>query len=181
MKANENIGYFGCFEVSGKYMGALMVTDASGIPQEFKYTEPIKPTKIQGILYGGSLENYIKRDVIRGKLFKASSIKPQFVFIDNSDSSLLGTHEGVTVVMIQRTRIQGLKEVGDVEQKRENELFLMDHVNREPLRIITHPDDAANMEEIKELLLKFSYGFDVAEPLQRVETAVTALLKESSK
>jgi hypothetical protein len=181
MKSNESIGYFGCFEVSGRFMGALMVTDSKGIPQEFKYTEPIKPTKIQGILYGGSLESYIKRDVIRGKLFKAINNKPKYILIDNSDSTLLGTADGLTTVMIQRARVAGLKEVGDSQQPHENELLLMDHDNREPLRVISHPEDAAQIGELKELIMTLAYAYDVVEPLTRLESAINALLKQNTK
>lgn len=157
----------------------MMVTDDGGIPQEFKYTEPIKPTRVQAILYGGSLERYIKLDVIRGKLFKALSNKPEYVFVDNSDSSLLGKVEGVPVLMLQRAPISGLDEPGEMRQPKENELLIRDHESRDPLRIVSHPEDAPLLGTIQQIILEIGYGFDIAEPLQRVTTAMDALLKES--
>ena len=176
---SKKFGFFGCFESSGRHIGAIMVTDESGIPQEFKYTEPIKPTRVQTILYGGSLERYIKLDVIRGKLFKALSNKPEYEFVDNSDSSLLGKVEGVPVLMLQRAPMNGLDEPGEMRQPKENELVIRDHEGRDPLRIISHPEDAPVLGTLQQLILEIGYGFDIAEPINRVKTAMDALLKES--
>lgn len=179
--ADKSIGYFGCVESAGRHIGALMVTNENGIPQEFKYTEPIKPTRIQAILYGGSLERYIKLDVIRAKLFKAISNKPDFMFVDNSDASFLGKCEGVSILMLQRATFPGLKEPGAVERPKDNELLIRDHENRDPLRIVCHAEDTPLLEELQKLVMEISYRFDIAEPLERVDTALQALLKEKSE
>jgi hypothetical protein len=155
-----------------------MVTDESGIPLEFKYTEPVKPTRIQTILYGGSLERYIKQEVIRGKLFKALSNKPEIIFIDNSDPSMLGKTEGIPVLIIQRAPIKGVEQVGATLQPRDNELVIREHENRNPLRFVSHADDDDVLNAVSNLVGEIGYSFDIAEPLSRVESAIEALLKE---
>ena len=51
---NENVklAYGIAYSSSAKgYLGAILITDFKGFPLEFKYTDPIVPTKIQQILY----------------------------------------------------------------------------------------------------------------------------------
>jgi hypothetical protein len=179
--ATKRVGYFDCVESGGRFIGALMVTDTGGIPQEFKYTEPIKPTRIQSILYGGSLERYLKIDVIRAKLFKAVTSRPEYIFVNNADSSLIGTVDNVPVLMLHRAPIQGLNDVSATRRPRENELMVKDHENRDPLRIVCHPETPAVLDGVQELVLEVGYEFDIAEPLTRVDTAINALLSEAAK
>lgn len=176
---NQNhLGYFACIEKDGRFVGAVMITDDLGIPQEFKYSEPIKPTKIQAILYGGSLHRHIKLNVIRNKLFKSITHKPAYVFIDNTDPSLMGKCEGLDIIMVQRTGYQDLKKVGEIATPKENEMFLKDHDNRDTLRISTSSDSSVALEAVKDYILGFSENFDIAEPMERIERAITALLTE---
>ena len=61
------------------FMGGAMVTDAYGLPLEFRYTEPVRATKLQRILYGDVLEKYIHGDVIAGNLIGRLDQKPESV------------------------------------------------------------------------------------------------------
>lgn len=178
--AVNTFGFFSCLSSGGRYVGAIMITDADGIPQEFKYTEPVKPTRLQTILYGGSLEKYIKHEVIRGKLIKSVSKKPEIIFANTSDPTMMGKCEGLSIVLIHRARVQDLDEVGQVKQPKENELIIKDHESRDPLRIICAPEDAAMLQKIGEMALEIKYKLDLIEPLERVETALDAILKETS-
>jgi hypothetical protein len=178
--AANTLGFFSCMSSNGRYVGAIMITDAEGIPQEFKYTEPVKPTRLQTILYGGSLEKYIKHEVIRGKLIKSVSKKPEIIFANNSDPTMMGKYDGLSIVLIHRARIKDLEEVGQVKQPKENELIIKDHESRDPLRIICAPDDVANLQKISEMAMEIKYKLDIIEPLERVDTALDAILKETS-
>jgi hypothetical protein len=180
MKA-DTIGFFEAFEEAGKHIGALMITDTNGIPAEFKYTEPIKPTRLQQILYGKSLEHYLKHDVIRAKLFKAMSKKPDFIFISNQNPSLIGECEGVPVIMIQRVPMKGLDTVGDKEVKKENEIVLREDEGREPLRIVTSPEHSSRLDEIASFILDSAYNLDLTEPLERIQSAMQAIIKEAKR
>lgn len=178
---SATIGFFDCFEENAQHIGALMITDANGIPMEFKYTEPIKPTRLQQILYGKSLEHYLKHDVIKAKLFKAIGKKPDFIFVSNSNPSLIGDCDGVPVVLIQRVPVKNLDKVGAKEQKKENELILKDENTRDPIRLVTSPDQAQRMDEIAEFVLEVAYSLDIVEPLERIKIAMQAIIKEAKR
>jgi hypothetical protein len=69
------------------YLGGAMVTDSYGLPLEFRYTDPIQPSRLQQVLYGAMLGQYIKQDVIFNHLLK--SLESQFRFLLVNDESLL--------------------------------------------------------------------------------------------
>ena len=69
------------------FMGGAMVTDAHALPIEFRYTEPVRATKLQRVLYGDVLEKYIQCDVIAGNLVGRLEQKPDLLIV--SDANLL--------------------------------------------------------------------------------------------
>jgi hypothetical protein len=58
---NVLLGFLTLQETLNKdgYIGAILITDTGGVPQEFRCTHPVKPTVIQKPLYGDTLEPYI--------------------------------------------------------------------------------------------------------------------------
>ncbi|HNX97400.1 MAG TPA: hypothetical protein PKK12_06945, partial [Candidatus Aminicenantes bacterium] len=62
------IGYLSGIRVDDQFIGGVMITDSTGIPLEFKYTEPIRPTRIHQIIFGRVLERYIHEEVIKKNL-----------------------------------------------------------------------------------------------------------------
>ncbi len=178
--AASRIGYIACVETSGRYIGALMVTDGAGIPLEFKYTEPIKPTRIQAILYGGALERYIKLEVIRRKLVKALQNRPDVIFVDNADLTLLGPSEGIPVVALQRARIPPIGGAGEIKKPKENELIAQTQDGADPLRLIFAGVEQDAIDRVGTLVIEAGRAADLAEPLERLEKAIDALLKEGS-
>jgi len=178
--AGSKIGYIACVETGGRYIGALMVTDGAGIPLEFKYTEPIKPTRIQAILYGGALERYIKLEVIRRKLIKALQNRPDVIFVNHSDLSLLGLSEGIPVVALQLAHIPPIGGAGEIKRPKENELIAQAQEGSDPLRLIFAGLDQDAMDRVTALVIDAGRAADLAEPLERIEKAIEALLKESS-
>ena len=176
----RKIGYFTCLESGGHYLGAILMTDGSGIPLEFKYTEPIKPTRIQAILYGGALEAYIKSEVIRSKLVKALSNKPEVIFTDTSDLSLLGTFDGTPVVAVQQARITPLEKQGATKRPKENELLIQVQAGADPVRLIFAEADEDLLGRLQSLVLEVGQTMDLVEPLQRSEKALETIMREGS-
>lgn len=81
------IGYFASQKNEEQYIGGIMITDHLSIPLEFKYTEPIRPTRIHKIIFGKVLEKYIGDDVIKKNLFKeiknipAVFLSPNWIYL----------------------------------------------------------------------------------------------------
>jgi hypothetical protein len=70
---------------SGASVGALMITDARARPLHFGYTAPIKPTTMQRLMYGPTLNEHLKIDVIANKLLKGMPQVPDVVFVDSEE------------------------------------------------------------------------------------------------
>jgi hypothetical protein len=67
------------------FLGALMVTDFRVRPIHFSYVSPIRPTVIQRILFGSTLNSHVKIDVIAQKLLSGIPRVPDAVFVDDPE------------------------------------------------------------------------------------------------
>lgn len=84
------LGYLSCPQTADKgFAGALLVTDYGTRPLHFAYVAPIRPTAMQRILYGRTLNEHTKVLVIATKLLTDGlSVIPSVLFVDAAD--LLG-------------------------------------------------------------------------------------------
>lgn len=72
-------------DAAGAYLGALMLTDHRTRPQHFSFVSPIRPTKIQRILYGSTLDEHLKVDVIGNKLLKDLPYVPEILLVETAE------------------------------------------------------------------------------------------------
>ncbi len=83
------LGYLSCPKDSASgFLGCILVTDSRTRPLEFSYVSPVRPTTMQRILYGRTLDEHVMVYVIGKKLLTGISRKPDMVFVDSE--SLLG-------------------------------------------------------------------------------------------
>lgn len=81
------LGYLICPQTADKgFAGALLVTDERTRPLHFAFVSPVRPTGMQRLLYGATLNGHIKIDVIGAKLLTSGlSIVPSVLFVDSDD------------------------------------------------------------------------------------------------
>jgi hypothetical protein len=162
------------------FMGGAMVTDAHALPLEFRYTEPVRATKLQRVLYGEVLEKYIQCDVIAGNLVTRLEQKPDLLIV--SDANLLPAIDSSRhkVVMLTGSRTNPLKEYGAQQDIGESEFYLQLTDSGGPVRVrMASAGDAARKAEIANVLSDCGRTMDLLEPLGRVETAVRMLWDEA--
>ena len=59
------LAYLSCpYDAAKSFIGALLITDATGRPLHFTYVSPVRPTTMQRLLYGKTLTEHTKVDVI---------------------------------------------------------------------------------------------------------------------
>lgn len=159
------------------FMGGAMVTDAFGLPLEFRYTEPVRATKLQRILYGDVLEKYIHGDVIAGNLISRLEQKPELFLV--SDPAVLDAVQaaGRKAVQLSPGRVPPLKEFGAVQEISETEFFLQVTDSGSPVRVRLpgRSPDAALRAEATRLLTDIGRTMDPTEPAQRIEAAIKML------
>ena len=175
--------------VPSVYIGGIMVTDSRGLPIEFRYTEPIQPTRIQQILYGQVLSSYIKREVILETLLK--SVESKFKCLLVEDENLVNyPAKSFSVIRIAETKSPPLGEVGTIESVSATEILLQASGQGSPLRL-TLPDPSSQSQDAEDAsesssagkpvyntLLEVSQTMDVQEPLRRIAKALEIICQE---
>lgn len=162
------------------YLGGFMITDQYGIPLEFKYTEPIKPTKIQKILYGSALEKYLKKEVVFGNLLNSSAVKLDLLVTFKNDLLDLGTAP-CPAISLEQTVLPPFSEIGQEETVNEREFLLQISPSGSPVRIMILPEKFNEKSKIINLLLELQNTMNLTEPLTRVEGALKEICREMEK
>lgn len=163
---------------SGGCLGAVLVTDQKGFPLEFRYTEPIIPTKIQKVLYGGGIEKYIKVDVVLDSLLKVLSNNYDALVVD--DEVLLGYKEAKNIVKLSIAKAPSLSAKGQIQKLSDTECLLQIALSQEPIRLQLPSGtkcEGESFEIIKQLLTEVGDNIDIVEPLDRVRKSVDLVCK----
>jgi hypothetical protein len=160
------------------FAGGVMVVDGRGLPLDFRYTEPVQPSKVQQVLYGKSLDRHVRQDVIFKHLAGKLESKPAFVLVD--DELLLGLEAAAPTVLVLETRLNPLREIALVQGVSEHEFLLQVGETGSPLRIkIPKADSALEQKVVDTLLESARNGLDPTEPFGRIRGAVEVLCAPS--
>lgn len=179
MADSLRLAYFMAVKEGGSYLGGLLVTDSGGIPLDFRYTEPITPTKLQTVLYGKSLEPHLKEEVIQRTLLKELKTAPDVLVVPAGDlAGGAGGELKCPVVTVQRSQEAPLPRVGETFRVGPRELLLQVAEGAAPLRVVFgQPQEPAGQEPIAQRLLDTAYQMDLTEPMDRVAAALQSLVK----
>lgn len=181
LKENTRLAYGIAYSSASKgYLGAILITDYKGFPLEFRYTDPIVPTKIQQVLYGEGLEKYLKIDVITDSLVKALSKDISVLFVQDED---LLEYKGkeVPIVRLSSTKTAPLSGAGDHKKLKNNEVLLQTSHAQNPVRMLFKSGfncEGEEFEAIVEKLVKAGEFMDVDEPLTRVQKTLELICEQ---
>ncbi len=172
------LAYFMAVKEGASYLGGLLVTDPSGIPLDFRYTEPITPTRLQSILYGKSLEPHLKEEVIQKTLLKELKAAPDLFILGAAE--LAGGWAGdakCPALAVQKSQEPPLGKLGEAFRVGGRELLLQVADGAAPLRVVFATGvDAAAQEQAVQKLLEAGYHMDLTEPMERVAAALQSLV-----
>ena len=168
------LGYFKMYTEREMYLGGIMVVDSRGIPVEFKYTDTIKPTKLQKVLYEGVLEKYLKEEVIIGNLVEKLEIKPEIFIVDRVEDLVLDKFVKEKVIVLKETPNKTLDNSGDYELIKEDEAIYQVDEFTQPIRVQFARGKA---EEVFNQLNSFGLEGNLLEPFKRVQEALRLICK----
>jgi len=161
------IGYLSVMNIDGKHLGGVLVINDLGIPVEFKYSEPVTPTKLQEIIYGNSLEYYLHAEIIAKGLVQRLENKPEVILVQ--DPTLLFDKNTVMVTLLPQP----------VSEKKEgNEVVV--NFNNKSIRI-TFPENAKVDDNVVQKILDYASKIDILEPFDRVEKALKYVCESQEK
>lgn len=71
-------------------LSGLLVTNTEGVPKEFRHTEPFKPSRLQSMLYGQTLDFSLGSQAMGPALLSELSIKPTLLCVDEEGQPFFG-------------------------------------------------------------------------------------------
>ncbi|MCL1909223.1 MAG: hypothetical protein FWG12_07670 [Holophagaceae bacterium] len=179
MSEELRLAYYVAIKESASYLGGLLMTNSQGIPTDFRYTEPITPTKLQSVLYGKALEPHLKGEVIQKALMKEIKAPPDLMFVQASElSSDFAADASCPILSAQRSQEPPLREVGATTRTSSRELLVQVGEGGHPLRIIfpqgvAEPDQEAVLQKV----IEAGYRMDLVEPMERALEALRTLIQ----
>jgi hypothetical protein len=179
MGVELRLAYFVSIKEGASYIGGLLITNSLGIPTDFRYTEPITPTKLQSILYGKALEPHLKGEVIQNALLKEIKSPPDLMFMQASDLVAgFAAETNFPTLSAQHTQELPMDALGALSRITPRELLVQIAENGHPLKILFgHGVGEAAQEAAIKNVLDASYQMDVVEPMERVLGALRTLIR----
>ena len=179
--ASKVVGYVTGSGDRGLFRRALLAVDFRGIPLDFRYTEPIRPTKLERVLYGQSLEVYLREELILTSLAKACEVRPVFWIV--SDASLLAPLKRVVNAKVcarSASTNRPLGATGDLEPQQEPGVLLLqaDAVSA-PLRLFLPDLREDEAQGVSRLLVEAASTMELLEPFSRIEKALGVVEEET--
>ena len=176
-----SLGYIVVDGVEGLFRGASLVVDLRGIPMDFRYTDPIRPTRLERILYGNALETYLREELILDSLIGAVEVKPVLWVCRQPD--LLRPVKNIArgrALFLAPTSRSPMDAAGNVESAGESGVYMIqaDSVSA-PLRA-AFPENTRE-DEVKQtvtLLVEAAKTMELLEPFGRIQKALASLGEE---
>ena len=173
------VGFYSLLPTSDKkgLLGALLVTDDLGKPEEFRVTYPVRPTLLQRQLYGDSLVPHVAVELCGKPLLAALAKKPQLLVVDSVSLLGLGMETGCEVIHIERLgeKLALGDEAAPVTLRSPSNRF-------QPLGIAwPYGYDDEQKQEALDLAARFFAGVDLIEPFARIQTAVEILSQQDER
>ncbi|MDN5342272.1 hypothetical protein OF820_01910 [Oceanotoga sp. DSM 15011] len=155
------IGYFKIYKSEDeKFTGGILILNNKGLPVSFKYTEPIKPGKIQKIIYGKNLKSYLANEIIGQKVLENVE-NLEIIFINDPEiKDMIDTEKNICFI---------------------NEVFSNNEtkLNQKEAYVSISDNKSLKLQFIKEIgsdlfqeIIKISEIFDIYEPFQRLSEAL---------
>ena len=177
------IGYALTISTKMGYLGAILVSDEKGFPLEFQYTDPIAPTKLQKVLYGNSLEKYLKVDVILDNLLNVLSSKIDILIV--KDEQLLDSAKLKTDVIRVSETGSAVGELSQTIEKVKDDEYIFQYSKlAAPVRVTFKENVAeedALFEKVHSIITKLGENIDVIEPLERVQKSIDVIISKDKE
>ena len=150
------------------YQGGYLVTNSWGRPLECRLSSSVVPNKVQQILYGRTLEEFLHAELIGKTLIEKTGTAVHLIIVDAPPTLAIRERLDVPVLLIESADapldLAGLDGVVHPHASTKGRL----------LRDGRHEADA---DQIDALLSMLDSSFDLSEPFQRVREAMTEYRK----
>jgi len=182
-KPKQLMGYITIDSQEDFFRGAVLVTDSRGIPADFRYTEPVRPTKLERILYGNALDIYLREDIILDNLLKAMQAKPTVWIL--SDEELIDPVQRISklpALSIAASNRSPLESSGQYEPTGEDGVFVLQADNiSAPIKLTVSADNISKISQYAQMLTAAAEEMELTEPFSRISRALEAVSETETK
>ena len=160
------LGFLTILHDANGVLGGYLLTNAWGRPLEFRLSTAVQPNRVQQILYGPTLTEYLHADLIGKTLIEKTSQPPSLVIADTLPALALRSKLDIPVVAI---RPEG------IDLHSADVLSLQHPASSAPL--VYSAKYADEVERLEGLLNRIDSAVDLAEPFARIREAVAEARK----
>ncbi|MCS6866348.1 MAG: hypothetical protein RMJ56_15095 [Gemmataceae bacterium] len=158
------LGFLSVLQESHGWLGGYLVTNGWGRPLEFRLTTAVQPNRVQTVLYGPTLSEYLHADVIGKTLVEKTTTKPDLIVTDSLPVLALRSRIDIPVVAVGSAP----EHLGD--------WVAFPHVRSSTLLLLPRKFEV-DQDRIVALLDQVDPAVDLAEPFTRVREAVAEARK----
>ena len=183
-----NVAYFAIRKTldNDGHIGAALIVDGRGVPQEFRCTHPVRPSTTQRALYGASIQSYITFDLCGQPLIEALTTKPFACLVETEGELVLQEYVSMPVVYAQR-----LGDLHEVFEPDDDESAVDPVLKRrrrleppgefDPISVQCHSGNESRIDDLLPHLQEVFSFVDVLEPFERISVAVETLGKRDKR
>ncbi len=154
------------------WVGGYLVTNAWGRPLEFRLTSAVQPNRVQTVLYGPTLAEYLHADVIGKALVEKTSIRPDLIVTDCPAMLGLRSRVDMPVIGLAKEASAGSRS----HPENEADLIRFSDV-RSKLPLVIPAKFASDEAMIAARLEGVDPAVDLTEPFERIREAVAEARK----
>jgi len=156
------IGFLTLLSDPSGVVGGYLLTNAWGRPLEFRMSTAVQPNRVQQILYGPTLTEYLHTDLIGKTLIEKTALAPALLVTDSVHALALRSRLNVPTLVIDATESVGL--------------IKLSHA-RASVALAYSSRFASDRAAIEERLERVDPAVDLAEPFTRIREAVVEARK----
>ena len=178
------LGFLALYETANHdgYLGAILITDVQGVPQEFRCTHPVKPTTIQRPLYGDALEPHIGVNLCGIPLITAVQHNPVLVVVNKEFLLDVRPTSSCPIVFIRRAgEAIEVQQSNSSETTSKRERIDCSTGRFQPIIFVPHSDFTEDLAPAKETLEEIFTNLDPLEPFERMVKAIEVLGKQDER
>jgi hypothetical protein len=176
-RGRTQLGYLSVDQREGEFRGAALVTDLRGIPVDFRYTEPVRPTRLERILYGGALDVYLREEVLLKNLVEAVEAKPSvWIVRDRELLRPLRRYARTPAAAVESTDLSPLDQAGQLVSLSEKGVFHLQADSISSPLMVTVPEELiSQVSSLVAILTAAAEEMELLEPFVRIGRAMDAI------
>lgn len=153
------LGFLTLVQEPSGWVGGYLVTNSWGRPLEFRLTSAVQPNRVQTVLYGPTLTEYLHADLIGKTLVEKTGVKPDLIVADSTAAlGLRGRLEIPTVAV-------------HASAEPVPETLSFTHA-RSSVALLVGNRFGTDRPAIESILERIDPAVDLAEPFARIREAV---------